>query len=182
MAPMVADLERLIDGAFRVDVPKDLDARLLARNGGKRPDIRRATDLVIEHMVSVDRLATFYERCVTSKALSRELAAMIAGVLQVPAVRKAIITRATALLRDPDVTRRVIAAMGLLVDEKGTAQQYEAAFLGLLDSAAFRREMLALLGEIRREPEVGKRVDALVANLEKDPEIKAITHWLLAEW
>ena len=152
------DVSRVFETAARSGATDAaVSRRLIALNGGARPDPARAADLFAEHAFSDDRIAQFYTT-----------------VFVLPAVTSKIAGACHRLLDAPAFQAHLARALRRMVADKGFQQAAIAALVGVLENPKSEDGLERALEQLLGRPVVGGELAKLVGAVIDDPALAPI--------
>ena len=159
-----------------------LQRRLTELNGGRVPDRARATDLVLEHAFSEDRLARFWKDLVALPSIHDGLSRAARGLLGSPAFQKDATTFVRTILTDATFRARGVDVMVLLLADHPDQARLHDAISGLLQVPATRKALVTLIDQVLTDPSLRKVAGDALAPIAKDPGLQKLFTHLLTEW
>ncbi len=148
--------------------------RVLELGGGKAPDKKRATELLLDHTFSNARLERFYARLFSLPVMKRELARTAHEMLEAPSFTRHAVRATRALVEDADFQRHAVDAIAALVEDEQERAPLSQALGRPLECAAFESALSSFLQAVTSDPELGAIGDRALARIAADPELKKV--------
>ncbi len=134
-----------------------LAERVIAFNGGTEPDAAFATQILVEHAFTTDRLEE-----------------LMLSWLNLPEVRSELRQLANEALAAPSFRKRVVAVSLLLLSEPDVQQGLHDSFLLLLDAHPDPAAMKTLFRKTLDTPRVDAILASFVVELTQDPVLQEL--------
>lgn len=160
------DLERIVT---RRTSDRAFVERIVRLNGGKMPDRARASELLLEHVFTVDHLAAFYKSTFSQPVLRKELADLAADLCTSESFQRSVRVRVSRLLNDEDLRAKMGAVILVVLDEKPTAEQLEAALVRVLESPVAAEQVAGLIDDVLASPELARLGEKALDRVVSDP-------------
>ena len=156
--------------------------RLIELNGGTVPDARRATDLLLDNLWDLDRVAPIVIAFLDDPEVVTAAGDALAAALELDVVRVALVDAAAQTLNDPAMPARVQRVLAVLLAEDPTPAQVLAAVEPLLGAASVERALANVLTVVLQERRVRDGVDQLLVRLGRQPSVRALAERLVHQW
>ena len=156
--------------------------RLTELNGGKAPDLSRATDLYIERAWSDARIVAFIDAILANPVVREESANALGEILVVDSISKELRSDATALLNDPDLHS---ASITVIQDLFATDPNAKEINKGIHDVALSPKMIAAgkrLLQLAENDPAVAAIVSRHLGRLASEPSLHQALNDFLDRW
>ncbi len=154
-------------------VEKKWRDKLLQLNGGSLPDKQRATDLLAQQMLSLERVSEWYARIYTLPALKRETAIGVAKLLDSAAFHRITGDLVAGLVGDAAFQQRAVDGMVTLLGEAPTGEALERAIGRLLDVPIVSTQLAAWMKALMADPELATIGDGMLKAIVAAPEMRA---------
>jgi hypothetical protein len=148
--------------------------RLTELNGGSFPDKERATQLLLDHAVSNERLKRFYIDLTALPVLKRELATALRDIARAPSFRRHLVECIRQCVDDESFRRNAVAALNPLLGATPTEDELYQEFRHLLETPVVARSMATMLDRMLGDPELGVIGKRAVRVIVADPALQAL--------
>jgi hypothetical protein len=141
-------VDRFVARIDDAELNQRITKRIIALNGGERPDKARATKIYVDHAWNEDRIARIANTIVTNPTVRTATATYVTELLRIDAFSVALKKHASALVTNPDIQARVLRAMHAVLGKDVDIAEVRTSLTELLthkDVVASTRELLALL-------------------------------------
>jgi hypothetical protein len=177
------ELNRAIDDIIKARMNDPAwNRRVIALNGGKRPDRQLATQLLLDKAFSDDRLATFYVDVVSLPVIRAKTAAACGRLLQAPAFQRHIKHALRKMVGDAGFQQGAVAAMAGMMDTPRDAEALEAPIRALLERPVVGKELASLLKAVSKDPALAPIGNEAIAGIVADPGFNATLTRLIDSW
>jgi hypothetical protein len=156
--------------------------RLEALNGGRWPDRARATELILERVVSEERLAQYYVRVAGLSAVSRALSQACEQLLRAPSFRRHVGDLVVNLLEDNRFRKAAISVVAVQLSPKPKSGALDAALHRLLVSNEVEVALANLVDQTLKDPALAPIGDGLIAAILADRQVEQTLASLLGAW
>ena len=156
--------------------------RIVALNGGKRPDRQLATQLLLDKAFSDDRLAKFYVDVVSLPVIRKKTAVACGRLLKAPAFQSHIKHAMRALVADAGFQQGAVAAMAGLLDAPRDVEALETPIRALLERPIIGKELASLLKAVNKDPVLAPIGNEAIAAIVADAGFIATLTKLIDSW
>ena len=156
--------------------------RVIALNGGKRPDRQQATQLLLDKAFSDDRLAKFYVDVVSLPVIRKKTAVACAQLLAAPAFQRHIKHTLRKLVADAGFQQGAVTAMAGLLDAPREVEALETPISALLERPIIGKELASLLKAVSRDPVLAPIGNEAIAGIVADAGFIAMWTKLIDSW
>jgi hypothetical protein len=156
--------------------------RIVALNGGKRPDRQVATQLLLDKAFSDDRLAKFYVDVVSLPVIRKKTAVACAQLLKAPAFQRHIKHTLRKLVADAGFQQGAVAAMAGLLDAPREVAALQTPISALLERPIIGKELASLLKAVSRDPVLVPIGNEAIAGIVADAGFTAMWTKLIDSW
>jgi len=177
------ELNRAIDDIVKARLNDPAwNQRIIALNGGKRPNRQLATQLLLDKAFSDDRLAKFYIEVVSLPVIRKRTAAACGRLLKAPAFQRHINHALRKLVGDAGFQQGAVAAMAGLLDASDDAEALQTPIRALLERPIVAKELAALLKAVNKDPVLAPIGNETITGIVSDPGFTATLTKLIDNW
>ena len=177
------ELNRAIDDIVKARMNDAAwNRRIIALNGGKRPDRQLATQLLLDKAFSDDRMAKFYVDVVSLPVIRKKTADACGRLLQAPAFQRHLKHTLRKLVGDAGFQQGAVAAMAGLMDAPRDAEALATPIRALLERPIVGKELASLLKAVNKDPVLAPIGNETIAGIVADPGFTATLTKLIDAW
>lgn len=156
--------------------------RLTAFNGGSEPDSDRATQILIDHAFTTDRVEALLLDWLRLPETRSELGRLAGDVLQAPSFRKRLVAVSTQLLSDAEIQRRLRNCFVLLLDAQPDPAKMKARFRDALDTPRMDTLWASFMAELMQDPALQAMGSRFLERVTKSQGFSASIQRFMTDW
>jgi hypothetical protein len=153
-------------------------------NGGVEPSDARSVELMLDHMLTVDRLGRFYLDLTADPTVTRRVTELFRAALDAPAFRAEAVRAVRALVADRSFRANLLGLFGVLLEPAAPAKVAErtARARVLLERAGVARAVAGFVQAVVDEPALAALGDRALADLMADASVTALFDAMFDRW
>jgi hypothetical protein len=153
-------------------------------NGGIEPSDARSAELMLDHMLTVDRLARFYLDLTADPTVTRRVTELFRAALDAPAFRAEAVRAVRALVAEPSFRASLLGLFGVLLEPAAPANVAErtARARVLLERAGVARAVAGFVHAVVDDPTLASLGDRALADLMADASVTALCDAMFDRW
>lgn len=177
-----AVLNKATSGLANPEAEAKVSRRLIEKNGGKVPDLNKATQLVLDQMWTNDRIDKLLVMLLTNPTVRTATAQFLADVMADEDISKAVVAQAGTIAANKATYGKTLHALQALYAKDIVITDVSASLRALMTDEALTGGIGDLLSTIAKSPKLSALATKWYDTMASDPKLKADATGFLENW